>query len=443
MAQFSFEFSTCIVSLEDYTTSVRAKIFYNHLYFSDISISYKEVLLHNKNYRKILAHRNYNPRIIEYMTSTIRLKECTPETYVDTFLSSLDNPSRIWKHAFEHQISRAARHLLLVMASMPEHVFLNDLYTAFWAFHRYRRQLHGYETSESDFRDALKLLDGNFINIQYQEFGCDKRKTLVSFHNPSVQDFIENHLSEVEDDIRDIINAGVYLEQYNILWTRRRHYQFTAAQIDITTQYSGIIKYFSEFLAGIQKTLESETCRVAAHYFNKSLFYFLDKPSFEEKTNFVLDVTSLVRNPESEELAKLTISKLKNLLQSQTNINHSELVRIVTRLKSFGIPGEKPKGELYQIVSSVTENIIMNQLEEGIDYEFIASLLNIFYEDYSNSQIKTLTEKFQESCIDEVDTVIRNSSNEIEFLEDGAAGLRSIMKSLKMKEPKCIEKIDR
>jgi hypothetical protein len=62
------EFMTCIVNLGDYTRPIRAKILYNHIYFSSLPTAHKLAVLENKGYESILRHRNYNPRVIEYMT---------------------------------------------------------------------------------------------------------------------------------------------------------------------------------------------------------------------------------------------------------------------------------------------------------------------------------------------------------------------------------------
>jgi len=64
-AQPPIDFRLCVVNLADYTRAIRAKILYNHIYFSDLPRPHKLALLQNRRYETILRHRNYNPRVID------------------------------------------------------------------------------------------------------------------------------------------------------------------------------------------------------------------------------------------------------------------------------------------------------------------------------------------------------------------------------------------
>ena len=130
------DLTMCVINLSDYTRPIRAKILYNHIYFSDLPNEYKLALLEDRGYEPILGHRNYNPRVIEYMTQSRHACAVAPTFYRREFLDSLDNPARIWDHAFGHQISEAARHLLLVLATLPDQTTLENLEIAFWKFYR-------------------------------------------------------------------------------------------------------------------------------------------------------------------------------------------------------------------------------------------------------------------------------------------------------------------
>ena len=108
LSNAGLDLETCVVDLSDYTTEARAAILYNHVYFSDIAVEFKRALLESRAYRKIAFHTNYSPRIVEHMTRAQNMTRIAPENYVDEFEASLDNPIRIWRHAFEEQISEAS-----------------------------------------------------------------------------------------------------------------------------------------------------------------------------------------------------------------------------------------------------------------------------------------------------------------------------------------------
>ena len=48
--------------IEDYSRLDKAKILYNHLYFSDLEKEYFHPLFENESYLKVIDHKNYNPR---------------------------------------------------------------------------------------------------------------------------------------------------------------------------------------------------------------------------------------------------------------------------------------------------------------------------------------------------------------------------------------------
>jgi hypothetical protein len=72
---------------------------------------------------------------------------------------------------------------------MPEEVLLSDLELAFRNFYLYRRTKHGFNAGSRDFEHALKQLDGNFVKTDLLV-----GNRIVSFHNPSVRDFLESYL---------------------------------------------------------------------------------------------------------------------------------------------------------------------------------------------------------------------------------------------------------
>src|SRR5690606_3197773 len=87
----SIDLPMCVINLNDYTRPVKAEILYNHIHFSDLATDYKLALLEGRGYEKILGHRNYNPRVIQYMTELRHAMAVTPTVYLQEFVDSLDN----------------------------------------------------------------------------------------------------------------------------------------------------------------------------------------------------------------------------------------------------------------------------------------------------------------------------------------------------------------
>lgn len=213
IARSKFEGETCVVELSKYTRMNRAKILYNHLFFSDAANEFKASMLQDRSYLRIIDHKNYNPRIVDLMTQRARLKEIDPKKYVDFFVANLENPSEIWRHAFDSHLSQAGKNILIVLGSLPTEVFLEDLEDAFSSFHAWLGRAYGIATTPSDFRQGLKELDGDLISTSRSN-----HRIIVQFRNPSVRDFIENHLAASKRELTALVNSIYFFEQLKRLW---------------------------------------------------------------------------------------------------------------------------------------------------------------------------------------------------------------------------------
>lgn len=203
-----FDMAKCTLSLGDYPQFARAKILYNHLFFSDLPQEYLCEFLKESSYRPIIAHKNYNPRVIEHMTNYLNVMDLTPHDYVQEFRANLDNPVRVWKLAFQAHLSQEARDLLLVMGSLRQWVLLEDLARLYEAFRCYRADKYNYTRGPYDFDQALKELEGNFTLSR-----AAGRQIAVDFHNPSVQDYLEWHFREFRNDLTDLLMSAVVPDQ--------------------------------------------------------------------------------------------------------------------------------------------------------------------------------------------------------------------------------------
>jgi DNA polymerase III delta prime subunit len=275
------EFKMCVINLSDYTRPARAKILlYNHIYFSDLPREYKLALLEDRGYEKILGHRNYNPRVIEHMTQARHAGTVAPTIYLREFLDNLDNPSRIWEHAFRHQISEAARHLLLALTTLADETKLENLEQAFHTFYEFRRQTFGFPTKPGDWVDALRELDGNFIKTR--KIGKD---IVVSFHNPSIRDFMELSLEKTGSDALDLLRGAHFHEQYVALWQGIRGHR-----------YQSIEQSGAEFVEVLAKNLWAQSARTIRQVdqAGEEMGVVSHPPSAESRSEFYVRVVDKV-----------------------------------------------------------------------------------------------------------------------------------------------------
>ncbi|HET6994870.1 MAG TPA: restriction endonuclease, partial [Chitinophagaceae bacterium] len=80
------------IVLDQYNILDKARILQKHIYYSEIPDEYKDVFISNKNYWRIIEHKNYNPRLIEFVTSKKHISKGTKTEYLNFVLNTLNNP---------------------------------------------------------------------------------------------------------------------------------------------------------------------------------------------------------------------------------------------------------------------------------------------------------------------------------------------------------------
>jgi len=176
----------CVVKQEDYSKTTKAHILYNHLYFSGLGEAYTRAIVESRSYMKIIGHKTFSPRIVEWMTNELNVRNIPADKYVERFVDALDNPTVIWKIAFERHLSPTARSIVLLLGLVPDSVEISDLGLLL----RTWKNQSGIDLVEWNlsFKSALRELDGTFIRIE------GKEANVIRFHNPSILDFVTSFL---------------------------------------------------------------------------------------------------------------------------------------------------------------------------------------------------------------------------------------------------------
>ena len=199
----------CVLELGDYSFGQRARILYNHLYFSDLPQRYKDVILEDDFFLDIIKHDHFNPRLIEWLASLTRLRSPPPEQYRQSITGLLQAPETLWSHAFETQISDAGRDLLLTLYSLGAWTDVVDLEPAFEAIHRGNSERYNRPRGAGDFRAALQELDGAFLSY---------RSGRAEFINPSIRDFAAGVICRTPAMAFDLSADAIRFMQVANLW---------------------------------------------------------------------------------------------------------------------------------------------------------------------------------------------------------------------------------
>lgn len=230
----------CLVTVTDFSRGQRARILYNHLYFSDLPQAYKVEMLRDDFFLKIIDSNQFNPRIVEWLASQNRLKSVPVQKYREHVEVLLKDPKEIWRHAFIYELSQSARDILVSLYSLTFQVYIEDLEEAFDCLHARSIERTLQKSAVSAFKNAMKELDGSFIRTG--EWG-------VEFINPSVRDFIASILNDDPEIVLDVIRSAVKFNQVlNMLSGAKNDGPFAAARNRLTQNKAMVAEKLEQLL---------------------------------------------------------------------------------------------------------------------------------------------------------------------------------------------------
>ncbi|MEI0796134.1 restriction endonuclease [Brachyspira pilosicoli] len=206
------ENDTVLIDLNEISNYERALILYNHMYFSDIPKSYFNNIKKNKNYYRIINHNNYNPRIIEYITSNY--KDVKSDEYINFIIDNLNNPAKIWENEFVKRIEKVDRIMMYTIYSLTNHYI--DINILKESFNKRLFELKNMDTTINNFDSTLNRLSNSLVKINIDS----NNNKNISVLNPSINDYIFNYLRDNENEIMNILNNAVYIEQYVNLYKK-------------------------------------------------------------------------------------------------------------------------------------------------------------------------------------------------------------------------------
>ena len=70
-----------IVRMSSYSFEEKARILYNHIYFSDIPAGHRSEVLRDNFFLEIVKHEKFNPRLIEWLSNHHRIRAVAKGDY--------------------------------------------------------------------------------------------------------------------------------------------------------------------------------------------------------------------------------------------------------------------------------------------------------------------------------------------------------------------------
>jgi len=196
----------------------KARILYNHLWFSRLPEDYIDEVYKNRRYRDVIKHRNFNPRLIEFITDIDRVNVESSE-YWDHILRTINNPKDIWNDCFKVQNNAYVRNLVLLTVFNGGSIAEEDLRLSYGRLCTISGLLSTTHT-EKDFESMSRLAMKSFLNRNMLG-----HRTEYTLFNPSIADYV---LSEYRKDEERLINIFLSL---NTLDSLERLVQLTSENI--------------------------------------------------------------------------------------------------------------------------------------------------------------------------------------------------------------------
>lgn len=376
------------VELSDYSIFERAKILYNHIWYSTLPDHCVNEIITDRKYYRIINHRNFTPRLVKAM---MMVPTDSKKSYSENFFNNLENPEGVWEHAFIHQISESSRNLLLILNTLAEEIDIDRLKEAFLSFNKAQSQKYQFKCSANDFNISLKELDGSFVITLVKKY---QKERFVRFENPSIHDFINHYLMKNPELIIDIFHSTAFFEQniilQNLIDGLRSQYNYGSDRFLESFMDSAI----RTFYVNLPKKGQSSTL---SHFtFEKRLYVltkFTDKLKDESFTNFVSVLfEKLILNINEDNVSSKDLIALFDSLgeQESTRNYHLDYNALLSAIKTWFLRTAENIDDFVQF-SEVSKKHNINLNEE--EFEIIRDR---FAEEFLSGVSMTIDPKTQE-----------------------------------------------
>jgi len=161
-------------------------------------------MLRDDFFLEVVSHKHFSPRLIEWISATSRLRNVRSFDYQNHVRNVLSNPRAIWSHAFNHQISPAARTVLLILYSLGLSAELIEVEPAWRALNALGVKKYNRATEPTDYLNALKELDNAFVTY---------RGGRAEFLNPSVREMVAAEIGDSPELALDLVSVAYRFRQ--------------------------------------------------------------------------------------------------------------------------------------------------------------------------------------------------------------------------------------
>ena len=356
------QLSKYLLDVGAYTRKVKSQILFNHLSISDLGQDHIEALLQGDWLKKIVDHKNYNPRIIASVSSDC-IDSIQPSEYPSFIYHALENPELVWSKPYRSLDMKSQNLLVALFFGSEFGQNIEELRINFSEMHRVVCIHYRQPTRPADFEEALRSLESGFISIA--------GKT-VRFVNPSVRDFLKAYL--IEKDFLTILPDTCQRAGWaKNLWRHAR--QIFKAHPEVLRAFASAFGRYAQSIdstPSIDDISLTDRADILLQWWDAS-----GQEPFIEKALSILTASELrlISWQDGPGLPQLHWW-VSNFVDDDVSQKQALLSAIESRLEKV-IENGLPTDELISVVESVQEFMndsestsIATALERAVEYEF-------------------------------------------------------------------------
>lgn len=200
------------INMNEVSSVEKAKIFYAMLKRNKVSNDYYNSVRRNRNYLRVVEHKNFNPRVIEYVTFQNRLKSVSSDKYYEFILNNLNNPKDIWRNEFERRIKDVDRIFMFTLYSLTDTYVSKDILEE--CFDYLISKDPQIDATLHNFESTLIRLNHSMVKI-VDSFGVEK----IGVLNPSINDYMSPTIFQNKLLLEKLRENALYLDQLERLYT--------------------------------------------------------------------------------------------------------------------------------------------------------------------------------------------------------------------------------
>lgn len=174
------------ITIQSLSVLDRAKILYNHIWHSGLSEEHIAELYVDRRYLKIANHRNFNPRLISFITDPDRVSSVKPKEYWDYITDRLDNPKDIWADVYDNQIDELTRQTVCLLVFNGSSIAEENLRAPLYKI-AISEGVISPSNASSRYTNMLRAAVGTVLQ---RNIGGNDGVAKLDLFNPSVADFI-------------------------------------------------------------------------------------------------------------------------------------------------------------------------------------------------------------------------------------------------------------